>query len=110
MKEDEPALPLSARLKQRVYSYLKASGLDDELKKNNISIEEFEAELDRLAEGKNTFKENVKSKVVDRDNEITKVAQRALVVIQSNFRHHSRVQERQWRGCRRFYRTSTSSS
>jgi hypothetical protein len=79
VKEEKPPEPLSARLKKRIYQYIKESTLGDELKKNNVSLEEFSEELDRLAEGQKTFKENVKNSFADSENEVTKAARKALV-------------------------------
>lgn len=41
VEEDKPKEPLSVRLKRRIYLFLKETTLEEELKKEGVSLEEF---------------------------------------------------------------------
>lgn len=45
VKQEAEIENLSQKLKKRIYLFLKESSIEDELKKNNVSLQEFEEVL-----------------------------------------------------------------
>lgn len=41
VEEDQPKEPLSVRLKKKIYQFLKETTLEEELKKEGVSLDEF---------------------------------------------------------------------